>query len=89
MASYSPEFMKEYNGDGLYAIAILFIFLVTLSVVLRFYAHKVGNVKWGPDDTLIIPASVSCVALCACALGKSIYDLQADRVLCSTNISPS
>ena len=77
-ALYPPGYMEEYNGDGLYAIAILFICLVTLSVVLRFYAHKVGNVKWGLDDTLIIPASVFCLALCACALGKWIYDLQVD-----------
>lgn len=81
--------MEEYNGDGLYAIAILFICLVTLSIVLRFYAHRVGNVKWGLDDTLIIPASVSCLALCACALGKCIHTPQIDEILYSANASPS
>ena len=89
IASYPPGYMEEYNGDGLYAIAILFICLVTFSLVLRFYAHRVGNVKWGFDDTLIIPASVLCLALCTCALGKSNHEPQVDQTLYSTNISPS
>lgn len=66
---YPSELMKEYNGDSLRAIAILFIILTTVCVAIRFYARRVGNVKWGLDDSLIIPGTIFCLALCTCALG--------------------
>ena len=71
-AQYSQEYLDEYNGENLRAIAILFICLVTISVALRFYAHRMGNVKWGYDDSLIIPGTVFCLALCISCLGGYI-----------------
>ncbi|KAL8635623.1 MAG: hypothetical protein Q9228_006902 [Teloschistes exilis] len=65
---YPSDMMKEYNGDSLRAIAILFIVLTTVCVAIRFSARRVGNVKWGLDDSLIIPGTIFCLALCTCAL---------------------
>lgn len=67
----TPYPVEEYNGDSLRAIAILFIVLTTVCVAIRFYARRVGNVKWGLDDSLIIPGTIFCLALCTCALGGS------------------
>ncbi|KAI4257473.1 MAG: hypothetical protein LQ352_001637 [Teloschistes flavicans] len=67
--AYPSELMNGYNGDSLQAIAILFIVLTTVCVAIRVYARRVGNVKWGLDDSLIIPSTVFCLALCTCALG--------------------
>ncbi|KAI4204291.1 MAG: hypothetical protein LQ350_001271 [Teloschistes chrysophthalmus] len=64
----TPYPVEEYNGDSLRAIAILFIVLTTVCVAIRFYARRVGNVKWGLDDSLIIPGTIFCLALCTCAL---------------------
>ena len=69
-ASLSREYLLEYNGDSLLAITILVIVLVSTCVVLRFYARRLGRVKWGVDDTLIIPGTVFCLAVCTCALSK-------------------
>lgn len=67
---YSTEYLNEYIGNRLFATAILFICLVTICVALRFYARRLGNVKWGHDDTLIIPGTFFCLAVCVCALGR-------------------
>lgn len=67
---YSPEYLEEYNGYGLYVLTITFIIVETLCVSLRFYSRKLGNVPWGADDTLIIPGAILCLAICACCLGK-------------------
>lgn len=55
----------------LLAITILIIILVSICVGLRFYARRLGEVKWGVDDTLILPGTIFCLALCTCALSKS------------------
>ncbi|KAI4169569.1 MAG: hypothetical protein LQ343_005589 [Gyalolechia ehrenbergii] len=60
---YTPEYLHTYNGDSLYAVAILFIVLVTVCVTLRFYARRMGNVTWGLDDSLVIPVDLSDGAL--------------------------
>ncbi|KAI4161206.1 MAG: hypothetical protein LQ342_005102 [Letrouitia transgressa] len=65
---YSPEYLEEYNGYGLYVLTITFIIVETLCVSLRFYSRKLGNVPWGADDTLIIPGAILCLAICACCL---------------------
>lgn len=69
---YTPEYLHTYNGDSLYAVAILFIVLVTVCVTLRFYARRMGNVTWGLDDSLVIPGTVFCLALCTGALGNTV-----------------
>lgn len=78
--SYPPQFLNEYNGDSLHVIAVLFIALATICVVLRFYARRVGYVPWGLDDSLIIPGTVFCLALCVCALGGYMHILFPDTV---------
>lgn len=69
-AAYSSEYLHEYNGESLRAVAILFIVLVTICVSLRFYARRLGAIRWGLDDTLIIPGTFFCLAVCACSLGQ-------------------
>ena len=84
-SSYSREYLLEYNGNSLLAIAILFIILVSTCVGLRFYARRLGRVKWGVDDILIIPGTFFCLAVCICALGKSrLYMI--NECLCLTSL---
>ncbi|KAL8836141.1 MAG: hypothetical protein Q9170_003034 [Blastenia crenularia] len=66
--TYTPEYLNQYNGDSLHAIAILFIVLVVIFVTLRFYARRMGRVAWGFDDSLIIPGIIFCLGLCIAAL---------------------
>ena len=68
-ATSTSELSNEYNGEDLRAIAILFIALVTIFIILRFYARRMGRVTWGLDDSLIIPGAIFCLALCTSALG--------------------
>ena len=69
-ASYSAAYLNQYTGDTLLAVIILFVVLVPASVNLRFYARRLGDVKWGLDDTLGILGTIFCLALCASALGE-------------------
>lgn len=69
-SSYSQQYLRQYNGDALRAVAIFFLLLVIACVSLRFYARKLGNVAWGLDDTLIIPSAIFCLAICSCTLGR-------------------
>lgn len=67
---YSPGFLAEYKGSGPYHVAIVFLCLETFCIILRFWARRIGKVAWGADDTLMIPGTIFCLALCACAIGE-------------------
>lgn len=67
---YSPEFSAEYKGSRPYHVAIIFLCLETLCVTLRIWARRIGRVAWGADDTLMIPGTILCLAVCACATGE-------------------
>lgn len=67
---YSPEYLAEYKGSRPYRVAIVFLCLETICVTLRFWARRIGKVAWGTDDTLIIPGTILCLAVCACAIGE-------------------
>ena len=70
---YSAEYLAEYNGNALHATSIFFIVIAIVCVTLRFYAHRLGNVSWGLDDTLIIPSTIFCLGVCVCCLSKSFH----------------
>lgn len=67
---YSPEYLAEYIGNVPYRLAIAFIVLESVSVAIRFWARKIGKVPWGADDTLMIPGTILCLAVCACSIGE-------------------
>ncbi|PYH35668.1 uncharacterized protein BO87DRAFT_457846 [Aspergillus neoniger CBS 115656] len=46
----------------LYGMNILFIILSTIAIVLRFISRRIGRVRWGRDDTLIVLAWVATMA---------------------------
>ncbi|MCJ1465078.1 hypothetical protein MMC07_003694 [Pseudocyphellaria aurata] len=59
---------KEYNGEGLIAVATVFITIEVVVVVLRFWARRIGKVAWGADDVLIIPGAILCLGVIVCSL---------------------
>ncbi|MCJ1380722.1 hypothetical protein MMC17_003830 [Xylographa soralifera] len=67
---YPPGYLEQYQGNPPLVLAITILPLEILFVGLRFYARRVGRVRWGADDTLIIPGAILCVALCACGISN-------------------
>lgn len=67
---YPPGYLDEYRGQILVGLAIAFLVIETICVSLRFYARSIGKVRWGADDTLIIPGFILCAAICACTIGE-------------------
>ncbi|PYI26894.1 hypothetical protein BP00DRAFT_439626 [Aspergillus indologenus CBS 114.80] len=69
--------MREYSGDTLRDMAIVFIVLETLAVALRFAAMRLSEKRLGIDDILTIPGYLSCVGLCILSLdiGRVGYHL--------------
>ena len=70
---YSAEYPAEYNGDAPDATSILFIVIAIVGVSLRFYAHRLGIVAWGLDDTLLVSTTIFCLGVYACCLSKSFH----------------
>jgi hypothetical protein len=66
---YPPGYLEEYNGKPLFAVSVAFIVLEIFFVVLRFWARKIGNVRWGADDIFIILGLMCSVGVCVCSLG--------------------
>ncbi|KAL8898239.1 MAG: hypothetical protein Q9207_006803 [Kuettlingeria erythrocarpa] len=62
--SRSPEYLREYSGGTLIAVAIAFIVLDLLFVGLRELARHRTKATWGWDDYLILPALVVNISLC-------------------------
>lgn len=67
---FPPGYLEEYNGHGPIAVSIVFIVLEVVCVTLRFCARRIGKVGWGADDSLMIPAVITCLALIGCCLGE-------------------
>lgn len=66
----SSPHRQEYNGQGSVAVAAVFIVLEVVFVALRFLARKIGKIAWGWDDSLMIAATISCLAVIGCSLGE-------------------
>lgn len=70
-----PSRRVEYNGQGSVAVAVLFIVLEVVFVALRFWARRIGEIAWGLDDSLIIAATISCLAVIGCSLGEQCLEI--------------
>lgn len=67
---YPPGYLDEYRGQVAIDLAIAFLIIETICVALRFYARRISKVRWGADDTFIIPGFILCAAVCACTIGE-------------------
>lgn len=67
--SPSPEYLREYSGGTLIAVAIVFIVLGLLFVGLRELARHRTKAAWGWDDYLVVPALVVNIGLCVHGIG--------------------
>ena len=69
--TYPPGYLEEYSGNRLLGVSILFIILDTLAVSLRFYTRSMTEYSnWGWDDTVLIPALITNLGMCAHGIGK-------------------
>lgn len=64
----SQEYLNEYRGDNLIAIAIAFALLPTLTLALRFYSKRFKGAHIGIDDAFIFAAYLVNLSLCAMGL---------------------
>jgi len=67
----SPEYIEEYSGGRLVALAASLIVIITFFVSLRFYARWLSKTKWGLDDYLVLLSlalliGASGLAICKC-----------------------
>ena len=65
----SPEYIAEYSGGQLVAVAIAFIPILLSFVSLRFYSRRLSKTTYGLDDylvlvSLIVQIGASAVAIC-------------------------
>ncbi len=67
--SRSSEYLREYSGDALVAVAVVFIVLDLLFVGLRELARYRTKAAWGWDDYLIFPALIVNIGLCVHGIG--------------------
>ncbi|CAI7651321.1 unnamed protein product [Penicillium manginii] len=76
----SPERLRQYSGDRLRDIVILFTVIDIITVSLRFLSLSLSKKPFGLDDLLAIPALLFClgqntVALVGIRLGRVGYHL--------------
>ena len=69
----SQEYLKEYSGGTLLAVAGVLITLETVVVILRFFARSLTTSRFGLDDALIPFAWFTNIGLCTAGIGKSLH----------------
>lgn len=57
------NYLQEYKGDKLIAVAVTLMVLEVLCVGLRFIARRLSKTAMGLDDWLIGPSFVFCFGL--------------------------
>ncbi|TEY39884.1 hypothetical protein BOTCAL_0448g00100 [Botryotinia calthae] len=67
-SNLSTEFLREYSGDQLMAVAITFIPINVLFVSMRFFARSLKKAPLGLDDILVIPSLILCLTLSVLAI---------------------
>ena len=67
--SFPPGYAEENHSGTLYGVAIAFIIIEILFVSLRYFGRYVTNARIGPDDILMIPATIFVVAAAALCIG--------------------
>lgn len=80
VAQFPPGYIEEYNGDGIVAVATVFIAIEVVGIVLRFWARRIGKIAWGADDVLIIPGAILCLTLIACSLGEQYLEMNSEAI---------
>lgn len=60
---------------GSVAVAVVFIVLEVVFIALRFFARKIGKIAWGWDDSLMIAATISCLAVIGYSLGEECREI--------------
>lgn len=63
--SLPPQYLEAYIGHELVAVAAMFIVLDIICVTLRIFARHLSKARPGPDDYLVVPSLIFCVAVCA------------------------
>ncbi|KAF4634933.1 hypothetical protein G7Y89_g3164 [Cudoniella acicularis] len=58
---FPPEYLAENRSHSLLVVAVLFIVLETLFISLFFTSRFRGNVPWGMDSYLMVPAFITCI----------------------------
>jgi hypothetical protein len=59
---------EEYCGNELVTISIVFIFVNTIMVILRFYARSITKASYGWDDCLVFASFVVNITLCVVSI---------------------
>lgn len=66
----SPEYISEYNGGQLIAVAVAFIPILSIFVSLRVYSRYLSKVHWGLDDYIVLVSFVIQIGASALAICK-------------------
>lgn len=72
--SLPPQYLEAYIGHELVAVAAMFIVLDIICVTLRIFARHLSKARPGPDDYLVVPSLIFCVAVCAICISKLAND---------------
>lgn len=80
VAQLPPGYREEYNGEGIVAVATVFIAIEVVGIVLRFWARRIGKIAWGADDVLIIPGAIFCLGVIACGLGEQWLEMNSEAI---------
>ncbi|PQE24041.1 integral membrane protein [Rutstroemia sp. NJR-2017a BVV2] len=64
----SPDYISEYSGGQLIAVAIAFIPIITIFVALRVYSRRLSKAEWGLDDYIVLVSFVIQIGASALAI---------------------
>lgn len=62
------------RGNSVIACSVVFIVLCTLSLVLRFVSHHVGQRAYSLEDWLMVPAWVLMMSLCTNVICSTAFE---------------
>jgi uncharacterized RDD family membrane protein YckC len=70
---YPPGYLEEYNGNQLIVVSVAFIVLEIFFGALRFWARKIGKIRWGLSDVFIILGFMGTTGMCVASLGALLF----------------
>lgn len=70
-STFPPDYANANIGSRVTVAASMFIVLEIAAVSLRCAARLKYDAKWGTDDTLIVPALIFCLSMCAIGISES------------------
>jgi hypothetical protein len=92
----TPEYISEYSGGQLIAVAVAFIPIITIFVALRVYSRRLTKAEWGLDDYIVLVSFViqigaSALAICKLKSAREVqstsFDLFSDYLCIASGIS--